>query len=76
MSYDLQQKFNLARERALAGERLSLDEQAELVKLLREQRYSAAEAGASARTRKTSARQAKTGLDDADLDAQLDDLGI
>jgi hypothetical protein len=72
----LEQTLNQARQRVLAGENLTVAEQAELVKLLRQNRFGAAEAGATARTRKTATKAAAKGVSDEDLDAQLEGLGL
>lgn len=72
----IDQEFNNARQRVLAGEKLTLEEQARLVKALREQRYSSAEAGGKARSTGKAAKAAKAGITDDDLDAQLGDLGL
>lgn len=72
----LEQEFNNARQKVLAGEHLPLDEQARLVKLLRENRYSAAEAGGKARSTGKAKATAKNGISDDDLDAALGDLGL
>lgn len=72
----LEQEFNNARQRVLAGEQLPLEEQAKLVKLLRENRFSAAEAGGKARSTGKAKTAAKTGISDDDLDSQLGDLGL
>lgn len=74
MSQSLEQTLNQARQRILAGEKLSLAEQAELIKAIRENRHAAAEAGAKAREKKTSTRTAKAGATDEQVDADLDDL--
>ena len=71
-----EQAFNEARQRVLAGEKLSLEEQAKLVELLRAGRYTAAEAGSGARAKKTTTRQSKVGMSDDELDASLGDLGL
>lgn len=72
----LDQAFNEARQRVLAGENLPLEEQAKLVKLLRENRFTAAEAGTKARSTRTATKAAKSGISDDDLDSQLGDLGL
>lgn len=72
----IEQKFNEARQAVLSGRQLSLEEQAELVQALRGGRFTAAESGGSARTKKTAERTKKSGLSDEDLDAQLGDLGL
>ena len=72
----IEQEFNLARQRVLAGEQLPLEEQARLVKLLRENRYSSAEAGGKARTSGKAAKTKASGISDEDLDSQLGDLGL
>lgn len=69
----LEDLFNSARRRVLAGEQLSLEEQAELLKAIRAGRYSAAEAGAASRTKKAAAKKT---ISDEDLDSQLGDLGL
>lgn len=74
MSQPLEQIINQARQRILAGERLSLDEQAALVKAIREGRNSAAEAGAAARTKKAGTRKAAAGATDEEVSSDLDDL--
>lgn len=73
---DLATTLNDARRRVLAGEDLSITEQAELVKLLRQNRNTAAEAGAKSRTKKSTERTTKAGISDEDLDAALGDLGL
>lgn len=73
---DLAQTLNDARRRVLAGEDLTIAEQAELVKLLRQNRHTAAEAGAKSRTKKSSERSTAKGISDEDLDAALGDLGL
>lgn len=70
----MDQEFNIARQKVLSGESLSIEEQARLTKLLRENRYSSAEAGGAARTKGKAKTAAKSGIDDATLDSQLDDL--
>ena len=72
----LEQEFNSARQRVLSGEHLPLEEQARLVKLLRENRFSSAEAGGKARSTGKAAKVKATGISDEDLDSQLDDLGL
>ena len=73
---DLEQTLNEARRKVLSGTPLSIEEQAELLRVIRGNRFAAAEAGAASRTRKTAAKTAKTGLSDDDLDSQLGDLGL
>lgn len=72
----LDQTLNNARQRVLAGEQLTIEEQTELVRLLRANRFGAAEAGAASRAKKSSSRAASKGISDEDLDAQLGDLGL
>lgn len=72
----LEQKFNEARQRILAGEVLSIADQKELIDALREGRFAAAEAGTKARSERKSTKAAKAGISDEDLDSQLDDLGL
>lgn len=72
----LDQVFNAARQRVLAGETLSIAEQRELVAALRQNRSAAAETSATAKTARKSITQAKIGLSDAELDSSLSDLGL
>jgi hypothetical protein len=51
MALDIE--FNNARQRVLAGEPLSIDEQRRLCEVIRNGRYSAGEASATSRTKKT-----------------------
>lgn len=73
---DLKFQLNKARQRVLAGEKLSLEEQKELLEMIRQSRTAAAESGTKARTKRVGKTQAKTGVSDAELDAQLADLGL
>lgn len=73
MSQDLETTLNSARQEVLAGKQLPLEKQAELLKLIRANRFSAAEAGNASRTKKASSKKE---LSDSDLDAQLGDLGL
>ena len=60
--------INKARRRVLDGEQLSTEEQTELVKLLRQNRFAASEASTKTKSKST----AKKGLTDAQLDDSLD----
>lgn len=73
---DLKFQLNKARQRVLSGEKLTLEEQAELLQMIRQSRTAAAEAGTTARTKRVGKTQAKVGVSDAELDAQLSDLGL
>lgn len=73
---NLEQEFNNARQRVLSGEQLPLEEQKRLVEALRQNRFSAAEAGGGARTKGKAAKAKASGISDADLDADLGDLGL
>lgn len=64
---ELTEKINLARRRVLEGEQLSIEEQAELVKLLRQNRMSASEAS----TKSKSKAKSKAGMDDDALQDSL-----
>lgn len=72
----LEQVFNQARQRVLAGEQLTITEQRELVTLLRQNRFSAAETSSASKTKKATTKALANGVSDADLDAQLGDLGL
>lgn len=74
MPQSLEQLINMARQRIVAGEKLSLAEQAELVKAIRAGRHAAAEVGAAARTKGTAKRKAATGASDDEVSSDLDDL--
>lgn len=67
---DLAQNLNIARQRVLAGEVLSLEEQRNLLKAVRGQRVSAAEPAAKAKSK--SATKARGGISDEQLDNDLD----
>lgn len=73
---DLETTLNAARQRVLAGEKLSIAEQAELIKALRQNRNAAAEAGATSRSKKSASKTAAKGISDDDLDSALDALGL
>lgn len=73
---DLKFQLNKARQRVLAGEKLTIEEQKELLQMIRQSRTAAAEAGTAARTKRVTKKQAATGVSDAELDAQLSDLGL
>ena len=73
---DLKTELNRARQRVLAGEKLSLDEQKSLLEAIRQTRTAAAEAGAKSRTKRNASAAAKKGVSDAELDQQLADLGL
>lgn len=73
---DLETTLNRARQRVLAGEKLTVEEQAELVKIIRANRFAAAEAGSASRTKKTATRTATKGISDEDLDSALGELGL
>lgn len=66
----IEQDFNLARQRVLAGEQLTLEEQQRLVAALRNGRNTAGEAGATSRAKKAAAK----GISDDELSSDLDDL--
>lgn len=69
---DLAQQFNVARQRILAGETLSISEQRELITALRGARFGAAETSATAKKTKT----AKTPISDTDLADEFAALGL
>lgn len=73
---ELAQQFNTARARILAGEQLTIDEQRQLITALRGARFGAGETSAAAKKTTATKKAAKVGLSDADLDAQLGDLGL
>lgn len=73
---DLKFQLNKARQRVLSGEKLTLEEQKELLQMIRQSRTAAAEAGTKARTTRVAKKQASVGVSDAELDAQLSDLGL
>lgn len=62
-----------ARARVLAGEQLSLEEQARLIAALRSGRNAAGEAGATSRTKKAAGKAA---ISDDALSSDLDNLGL
>lgn len=63
----LTEKINLARRRVLEGEQLSIEEQAELVKLLRQNRMAASETSSKSKSKKVAAK----GMDDDALQDSL-----
>jgi hypothetical protein len=71
---DLQSVFNVARQRILAGEQLSVTEQRELITQLRANRFGAAETSSAAK-KKSSAAKGK-GMSDEELADSLGDLGL
>jgi uncharacterized membrane protein len=73
---DLIDLIRRSRQRVLAGESLSTDEQRELIQALRANRHAASTSGTEARTARSTAAKTKTGLSDDDLDASLGDLGL
>ncbi|MFM6926956.1 MAG: hypothetical protein ACKOX6_00740 [Bdellovibrio sp.] len=72
----LDQVFNAARQRVLAGEQLTIEEQRNLLTALRANRFSAAETSTTAKKRVAGAKAAKIGLSDEELDSSLSDLGL
>lgn len=71
---DLKTSLNVARQRVLAGEKLTVEEQKELLSLIRQSRVAAAEAGNSARTKRNTKAAAKKGATDEQLHSDLDSL--
>lgn len=72
-SSDLEQTLNAARRKILAGEQIPTEEQAELVKQLRANRFAAAEAGTASRSKKAAS---KATISDDALNDALGDLGL
>lgn len=72
----LEQAFNTARQRVLAGETLTIDEQRELVMHLRANRFNAAETSVASKSKAKAVTQSKKGVSDAELADQLGDLGL
>lgn len=69
---DIASQFNVARQRILAGEQLTIQEQKDLIAALRGARYGAAETSAASKTKKI----AKAGPSDEDLSNEFASLGL
>lgn len=73
---DLASQFNVARQRILAGEQLTIAEQKDLITALRGARFGAAETSATAKKATTAKRVAKTGPSDEALADEFASLGL
>jgi hypothetical protein len=71
---DVSESLNRARQRVLAGEEISIEEQRELLRQLREVRGTIASSPAPKKS--TKSKPAAAPISDDELDRQLGDLGL